>query len=135
MSPINININLHPFKVCFTAPEDVGKLAQHFKYISTLISIECINHISYAEVGEGGWGGLFNCLIIQHHCIQTSRMRNCFPCKETNHEFIGYQALLVNTSLKELNTLSLNIRALMQQKSQGKVSFKLKYRQIFIVKI
>lgn len=122
MSPINMNRNLHPFKVCFTAPEDVGKQAKHLKYISTLIAIECINHISYAEVGEGG-------------CIQTSRMRNCFPCKETNHEFIGYQALLVNTSLKDLNTLSLNIRTLMQQKSQGKVSFKLKYRQIFIVKI
>lgn len=53
MSPINMNRNLHPFKVCFTAPEDVGKQAKHLKYISTLISIECINHISYAEVGEG----------------------------------------------------------------------------------
>lgn len=56
MSPINMNRNLHPFKVCFTAPEDVGKQAKHFKYISTLISIECKNHISYAEVGEGGMG-------------------------------------------------------------------------------
>lgn len=51
-----MNRNLHPFKVCFTAPKDVGKQAKHFKYISTLISIECKNHISYAEVGEGGMG-------------------------------------------------------------------------------
>lgn len=50
-------IDIYRFKISFTALKDVGqivaRLVYHYQYFSTMISIKCIKHVSYAF----GWSG------------------------------------------------------------------------------